>query len=46
MYYVHRLFSHLEKSQYSKRQRWALEEITGCLLTLELATLQFVKNRR
>ena len=31
MQYVYQLFSHLEKSQYSDRQRWALEELTGCL---------------
>ena len=35
MRYVHQLFSHLEKSRYSERQRWALEELTGYLVVLE-----------
>jgi hypothetical protein len=37
--YVYRLFSHLEKSQYSERQRWALEELTGYLVVLEAGHL-------
>jgi hypothetical protein len=32
--YVHQLFSNLEKSRYSERQRWALEELTGYLEVL------------
>ena len=40
MRYVHQLFSNLEKSQYSERQRWALQELTGYLVVLEAGHLQ------